>query len=343
MNFAIEIEKLEQEQISDRVIRNVIRFGLKKLLVEKEQDEPEAQMEKLLQFIDELKSSPIAIHTSDANQQHYQVPTEFFQLVLGKRLKYSSGYWPDGVSTLDEAQEAMLQLFCDRAQIADGQEILDLGCGWGSLSLYLAEKYPHSQITGLSNSRTQKAFIDSQKERLGLDNLTIITADICDFTTSAQFDRIISIEMFEHMRNYEKLLAKISNWMKPEALLFVHIFTHLKYAYYFENNWIADNFFTGGIMPSDNLLLYFAKDVAIKHHWRVSGVQYQKTSEAWLENLDKQRVNILDIFNKNYGEEATKFMIMWRLFFLTCAESFGYNSGQDWLVSHYLFEKKQLK
>jgi cyclopropane-fatty-acyl-phospholipid synthase len=340
MDFAIEIEKLEQEEISDRAIRKVIQFGLTKLLVEKEKHEPEAQMADLLQFIDELKSSPIAINTTDANQQHYEVPTEFFQLVLGKRLKYSSGYWPEGVETLDAAQEMMLQMYCDRAQIADGQEILDLGCGWGSLSLYLAEKYPHSQITGLSNSATQKAFIDAQKAQRGLNNLTIITGDISYFETSAKFDRIMSIEMFEHMRNYEKLLAKIASWMKPQALLFVHIFTHLNYAYSFENNWIADNFFTGGIMPSDNLLLYFAKDVAIKRHWRVSGVHYQKTSEAWLENLDKEKAKVLDIFTQVYGEEATKIFVMWRLFFLTCAESFGYNSGKDWLVSHYLFEKK---
>ncbi|WP_392535315.1 SAM-dependent methyltransferase [Nostoc sp. C117] len=340
MDFPIEIEKLEQDQLSDRVIRNVIRFGLKKLLVEKQKDDPEAEINQLLQFIDELKSSPIAIHTSDANQQHYEVPTDFFQLVLGKRLKYSSGYWPVGVSTLDEAQEAMLQLICDRAQVADGQEILDLGCGWGSLSLYLAEKYPNCKITGLSNSHTQKEFIDFQKGLLGFENLTIITADICDFETSSQFDRIVSIEMFEHVRNYERLLAKINTWMKPEAFLFVHIFTHLNYAYYFEKNWIADNFFTGGIMPSDDLLLYFAKDVAIKHHWRVSGVHYQKTSEAWLENLDKERTKALDIFAKISEEEASKMLVMWRLFFLTCAESFGYNSGKDWLVSHYLFEKK---
>lgn len=227
MDFVIDLEKIESGAVSDRAIRNIIRYGLAKILAEKEKDDVSTQCNKLLKFVGELKESPIALNTVDANQQHYEVPAEFFQLVLGKRLKYSACYWPEGVSLLDEAEEAMLQLICDRDQIADGQEILDLGCGWGSLSLYLAEKYPNSKITGLSNSRTQKKFIDSQKHLHGLENLNILTEDISDFDTAAIFDRLILIEMFEHIRNYEKLLAKLSAWMKPEGLLFVHIFTTL--------------------------------------------------------------------------------------------------------------------
>lgn len=342
MDFVIDLEKIESGAVSDRAIRNIIRYGLAKILAEKEKDDVSTQCNKLLEFVGELKESPIAINTADANRQHYEVPAEFFQLVLGKRLKYSACYWPEGVSSLDEAEEAMLQLICDRAQIADGQEILDLGCGWGSLSLYLAEKYPNSKITGLSNSSTQKEFIDSQKNLHGLKNLNIITGDISEFDTSATFDRIVSIEMLEHIRNYEQLLAKVASWMKPDGLLFVHIFTHLKYAYYFENNWTAEFFFTGGIMPSDNLLLYFPKNICIKNHWRVNGVHYQKTSDAWLENQDKNRGKILDLFSNTYStKKALKMFVMWRLFFMTCSESFGYKSGQEWMVSHYLFGKNK--
>lgn len=316
MDFVIDLEKIESGAVSDRAIRNIICYGLTKILAEKEKDDVSTQCNKLLEFVGELKESPIAINTADANQRHYEVPAEFFQLVLGKRLKYSACYWPEGVFLLDEAEEAMLKLICDRTQIADGQEILDLGCGWGSLSLYLAEKYPNSKITGLSNSPTQKKFIDSQKRLHGLENLSILTGDISEFDTSATFDRIISIEMFEHIRNYEKLLAKVSAWMKPEGLLFVHIFTHLKYAYYFENNWTADYFFTGGIMPSDRLLLYFPKHVGLKNHWRVGGEHYQKTCEAWLENQHRNREEVLKIFRDTYGtEKAMNFFIMWRLFF----------------------------
>lgn len=341
MDFVIDLEKIERGEVSDRAIRNIIRYGLAKILAEKDKDDVSTQCKKLLEFVSELKENPITVNTADVNQQHYEVPAEFFQLVLGKRLKYSSCYWPESVSSLDEAEESMLQLICDRAQIADGQEILDLGCGWGSLSLYLAEKYPNSKITALSNFNTQKEFIDSRKQLQNLGNIDIITGDISDFDTADTFDRIFSIEMFEHIRNYEKLLAKISACMKPEGLLFVHIFTHLKYAYYFENNWTADYFFTGGIMPSDNLLLYFPNHVCIKNHWRVSGEHYQKTSEAWLENQDRNKEKAIEIFRKIYSpEKATKYFIMWRLFFLTVAESFGYKYGQEWIISHYLFSKR---
>lgn len=309
------------------------------LLAEKEKDDLETYSHKFLNLLEELKNSPIAIHTSEANQQHYEVPSNFFQLVLGKRLKYSCCYFAEGVSSLDEAEEAMLQLVCDRSQIEDGQEILDLGCGWGSLSLYLAEKYPHAKITGLSNSHNQKKFIEKEASIAGVENLEIVTGDISEFEINKQFDRIISIEMFEHLRNYEQLLQKISTWMKPDALLFVHIFTNQKYAYYFENNWIADYFFTGGIMPSDNLLLYFAKDLSIKKHWRLSGKHYQKTSEAWLEKLDENKTKVLEMFSNIYGEENLKMFIMWRLFFIVTAESFGFKEGKEWLISHYLFTK----
>ena len=326
----------------------LIRFGIRRLLAARLRDENKGDIEKqkqhLMAFVEQLKQSPIAINTSDANNQHYQVPTEFFLLTLGKHLKYSGGLWPAGVTTLDESEEAMLKLTTERARLENGQRILELGCGWGSLSLYMAAKFPGARITGVSNSKTQKAFIDAQAQKRGLKNLEIVTCDMNEFQAPDQFDRVVSVEMFEHMRNYEKLLAKIASWMKPKALLFVHIFTHLTYAYPFEvkdsTDWMAKYFFTGGIMPSDDLLLHFQKDVRLIEHWRVDGTHYQKTSEAWLANMDKHKEEIMAILEKTYGpQKKVKRWVYWRVFFMACAELFGYKRGQEWLVSHYLFER----
>lgn len=326
----------------------LIRAGIRRLLAVRLRDENKGDIEKqkqhLMAFVEELKQSPIAVHTADANNQHYQVPTEFFLLTLGKHLKYSGGYWPAGCSTLDESEEAMLRLTAQRARLENGQNILELGCGWGSLSLYMAAQFPGSRVTGVSNSKTQKAHIDAQAQKRGLKNLEIITCDMNEFQAPGQYDRVVSVEMFEHMRNYEKLLAKTASWMKPRALLFVHIFTHLTYAYPFEvkdsTDWMAKYFFTGGIMPSDDLLLHFQKDVRLIEHWRVNGTHYQKTSDAWLANMDKHKAEIMAILEKTYGpQEKVKRWVYWRVFFMACAELFGYKRGQEWLVSHYLFER----
>ncbi|KAG0625134.1 hypothetical protein M758_2G030300 [Ceratodon purpureus] len=288
---------------------------------------------------------PIAVNTEDANAQHYEVPTEFYQLVLGKRLKYSSAYFPQKNSSLDEAEEAMFALYAERAQLKDGQSVLDVGCGWGSLSMYIAEKYPNSKVTGVSNSETQKAFITEECSKRGLSNVTIVTCDINVFNIENTFDRILSIEMFEHMKNYEKLLKKISSWLKPDGLLFVHIFVHKSIPYHFEDqgedDWMSRNFFTGGTMPSNGLLLYFQDDVSIVNQWFVNGTHYALTSEAWLVKMDAQIKVIRPIFAKAYGEgEVTKWVANWRTFFIAVAEMFAYRNGEEWGVGHYLFKKK---
>jgi cyclopropane-fatty-acyl-phospholipid synthase len=326
----------------------LIRFGIRRLLRQRLQDEcetnTELQQQRLMNFIAEMNRGPIAMNTLEANAQHYEVPTKFFQLVLGRHLKYSSGYWRNGVNNLDRAEHDMLELTCERAELRNGQRILELGCGWGSLSLFMAQRFPKSNITAVSNSRTQKQYIDSEAEKRGITNLAVLTADMNSFTTAKKFDRIVSVEMFEHMRNYKRLLAKISSFLSDNGKLFIHIFTHREYAYLFEvkdeTDWMSKYFFTGGMMPSDRLLFYFNENVTISNHWHVSGIHYQKTAEAWLQNMDRHKEKILPLFEQTYGnDEAEKWWLYWRVFFMACAELWGYKNGDEWIVSHCLFEK----
>lgn len=326
----------------------VIRFGIRQLLREKIADENKDGLElgqaRKIGLINKLKTGPIAVNTSEANEQHYEVPTKFFEYVLGPNMKYSSCYYREGVTDLEEAENDMLRITCERADISDGQDVLELGCGWGSLSLFMAQKFPRGRFVGVSNSRTQKEFIDAKAAVLGVKNLDIITADMNVFEISRTFDRIVSVEMFEHMRNYQTLLAKIGRFCKEDAKLFVHIFTHRERAYLYDDtdaeDWIARYFFTGGIMPSDDLLLYFQDHFAIAQHWRVSGTHYQKTAEAWLCNMDAHRYEILPILRETYGQEYKKWWIYWRVFFMACAELWGFSNGNEWIVSHYLFKKR---
>eukprot|EP00271_Cylindrocystis_brebissonii_P014116 TRINITY_DN3526_c0_g1_i1.p1 TRINITY_DN3526_c0_g1~~TRINITY_DN3526_c0_g1_i1.p1 ORF type:complete len:356 (+),score=60.56 TRINITY_DN3526_c0_g1_i1:130-1197(+) len=336
---------MENNVIPDAALRPACRYLMSQRIKASRKNNVEEQQEDLMRFAEELRGLPIAINMKDANEQHYEVPTEFYHLCLGKHLKYSACYFPTPKSTLDEAEEATLNMYAERAQLKDGQEVLELGCGWGSLSLFMAAKFPNSKITVVSNSSTQKIYIDAQCKERGLSNLTVKTADMNVFEAESKFDRVVSIEMFEHMKNYEKLLRKVASWLKPEGLLFVHIFTHKEFAYHFEDHgeedWLTRYFFSGGTMPADGLLLYFQDDLAIARHWRMDGTHYQRTSEAWLKNFDANVRKIRPIFEETYGKAAaTKWIVYWRTFFISVAELFGYAKGQEWIVSHYLFRKK---
>ncbi|XP_071729728.1 (S)-coclaurine N-methyltransferase-like [Rutidosis leptorrhynchoides] len=336
---------LERNLLPDFVIRKLTCYLLSSRLRSRFKSTSQQQLQDLMDFVHSLKDMPIAVKTEDAKSQHYELPTSFFNLVLGKNFKYSCCYFEDKSSTLEDAEEAMLQLYCDKSQLQDGQSVLDVGCGWGSLSLYIAQKYSNCKVTGICNSVTQKAYIEDQYGKLGLKNVKIIVADISTFEMEGSYDRIFSIEMFEHMKNYKDLLKKISNWMKADGLLFVHIFCHKSYAYHFEDieedDWITRYFFSGGTMPSAHLLLYFQDDVSVVDQWFVNGKHYAKTSEEWLKRMDENITVIKAIMESTYGKDSiVKWTVYWRTFFMAVAEQFAYNNGEEWMVTHYLFKKK---
>jgi cyclopropane-fatty-acyl-phospholipid synthase len=327
----------------------VLRWGIRRLLRQRLGDEgqggPEATAERLRRWVEACRTGPIAIETDAANAQHYRVPPEFFVRVLGPRLKYSCALFPPGVDELGAAEEAMLALTAERARLGDGQEILELGCGWGSLTLWMAERYPRARILAVSNSPDQRAFIEARARERGLGNVEVVTADVNRFATDRIFDRVVSVEMFEHLRNYEEAMARVAGWLKPGGLFFVHIFVHRQLAYAFEardaSDWMSRHFFTGGQMPSDDLLLHFQDALRILGRWRVSGEHYRKTSEAWLAKLDAARDEVLALFRREYGpDEAPRRLHRWRIFFLACAELFGFRRGGEWFVGHYLFERR---
>ncbi|HMM67130.1 MAG TPA: cyclopropane-fatty-acyl-phospholipid synthase family protein [Dokdonella sp.] len=335
---------------SGRIPDTLLRLGIRRMCAARLRDEMaggvEATAERQRKRIDELRGSPIAIETDAANAQHYELPPPFFRLCLGSHLKYSACYWDETTPDLDAAEARMLGLCGERAELADGQRILELGCGWGSLTLWMAARFPQARITAVSNSRPQREFIQARCRERNLANVEVITTDVNHLELDAsQFDRVVSIEMFEHMRNYEHLLERVGSWLRPGGKLFVHIFCHRTLAYPFEtrggDNWMGRHFFTGGLMPAADTLLHFQRDIAIEERWLLPGTHYEKTANAWLENQDRNRGEILRILAEAYGtDQARLWHQRWRMFWMACAELFGYANGAEWMVAHYRFARR---
>ena len=331
---------VERGLVPDAIVRRAIRRICARRLREQAAAGPEAQAA----FIASLADAPIALVPGKANEQHYEAPVALFERALGRHLKYSCCYWDAGTATLDDAEARALEMTCERADVQDGQDVLELGCGWGSLTLWMAARYPSSRILAVSNSRLQRQFIVDRAARRGLANVEVVTADMNVFDTDRRFDRVVSVEMFEHMRNYPLLFGRIASWMRPDAKLFVHVFCHRRFAYPYEtagaDDWLGRHFFTGGLMPSAALLPDLPSPLEAKGRWEWDGTHYERTANAWLENLDRARADLMPVFERAYGPDAARWFQRWRVFFMACAELWGYAGGREWFVSHYLFEHR---
>jgi cyclopropane-fatty-acyl-phospholipid synthase len=346
MSYAARLafDWVEQGHIPDAVVRRGIRRLCEQRLAELDAPDCAAMAERSENFVRAMDAAETAPLAHLANAQHYELPPEFFGLALGPHRKYSSAWWPEGVSDLAQAEAAALAATCERAGLVDGQNIIELGCGWGSLTLWIAAHYPASRILGISNSSSQREWILGEASRRGLDNLDIRTADMNSFDTTERFERVISVEMFEHMRNWRSLFARVSRWLQPGGRFFMHVFCHRAAPYAFVDNgpsdWMSRYFFSGGMMPSDDLALRFQDELRFLQRWRWDGRHYESTANAWLANLDRNRMQALQVLGATYGAaEAARWLQRWRLFFMACAELFGYRDGQEWWVSHYLFER----
>lgn len=344
MQFAAgrAISWTEQGLVPDAIIRGAIRRLLRARLSELRADEVEFVAEANARFAESMNTAPVAPLPEKANEQHYELPPEFFALALGPHRKYSCCHWGPGIETLADAEEQALAITCERAQLADGQRILELGCGWGSLTLYMARRFPRSTILAVSNSAPQREYILAAAERLGLANIEVLTRDMNEFSTTRRFDRVVSVEMFEHMRNYALLFERIRGWLEAGGKFFMHIFVHRAVPYAFEDrgadDWMSRYFFSGGMMPSTSLPLHFQRHLGLERQWTWSGRHYEKTANAWLANLDAHRERVLPILEATYGAgHATMWLQRWRMFFMACAELWGYREGREWFVSHYLF------
>jgi cyclopropane-fatty-acyl-phospholipid synthase len=318
----------------------VTRFGVD-FLVGRTRRKLASQPSREAQFARTMADHPIAEYTDLANTQHYELPPDFFALTLGPRRKYSSCFYPTGTETLAEAEVLALEETAAHAGLADGQTILELGCGWGSLTLFMAERFPNAQIVAVSNSAPQRQYIEAQLRSTDRRNVTVITADMNDFAPPhARFDRVVSVEMFEHMANWQTLLERVRGWLRPDGRLFLHVFTHRSQPYRFDPDdpadWIAQHFFTGGIMPSHGLVAQFPEIFALEAEWRWSGVHYQRTAQDWLANFDANLPQIDRVLTSVYGPDAKLWRRRWRLFYLATAGLFGHADGKEWGVSHYL-------
>lgn len=359
MNIGIRLA--ESGGVPDFVLRSIIRMRHRCVLRNEDPGSAEARQELLRTFISAMQAKPIAAAPLASNRQHYEVAPRFFARILGPRLKYSSCLWPENElgrrpypsqaaferRLLGEAEEAMLELTAQRAEIHDGMRILDLGCGWGSFALWAAEHYPRSRILAVSNSQAQGAFIRDQAGKRSLNNIHVVTSDMNDFTPPTEldsFDRVLSVEMFEHIANWPLLLARIAQWLTNDGLFFMHIFVHKELAYPFRSGpsqWMAEHFFSGGIMPSDALPLHLQHDMSLVDHWRVCGLNYARTLDSWLCLLDAQRPAIREALAETHSpHDLGKQIRRWRIFFMACSELFAFCQGNEWFVSHYLMSKR---
>ena len=339
------LKVVERDVIPDAVLAAAIRTRITRRVAKEGAGTEEERSERFRQLVARLRAAPIAVATEAANEQHYELPVEFFELILGPRRKYSSAYWPPGVDDLAAAEDAMLELYAERAELADGQRVLELGCGWGSLCLWLAERFPGSSVVAVSNSNGQRRHIEGEIARRGLTNLEVVTADVNAFTPEGRFDRVVSIEMFEHMKNQPQLLGRIADWLADDGSLFVHVFSHRTLAFEFRDDdpsdWIGRWFFTGGLMPSDDLLAHFQDDLVLTDHWRLDGTHYERTLRAWLARLDAGRPEVEAVLADTYGaDQVTRWLVRWRLFLLVSAELWGWRDGHEFCVSHYRFARR---
>jgi cyclopropane-fatty-acyl-phospholipid synthase len=343
MSWAIELA--ERRVLPDPVVRLGMRRLLGRRLAEQRRRDSRLDGAAVRAFVREMESEPVAVATRDANEQHYELPAAFFATVLGPWLKYSSGFWDEGVRDLASAEERMLGLTCERAGIEDGMEILDLGCGWGSFSLWVARRYPGCRVLAVSNSRSQAEFIRARCAAESVDRVEVVTADMNDFAANRRFDRVVSVEMFEHMRNWGRLFDRVASWLRPDGAFLQHVFCHARFAYLYEDqsagDWMARHFFTGGIMPSADLPCRVGGRLEVAEQWRVGGLHYSRTLEAWLANMDRRREELMPVFAATYGAHAGRWFARWRMFFMACSELFRYRDGREWFVVHTLMRPRE--
>jgi len=323
----------------------LVRLGVRRMVAGRARRAAEEGAPAHEAFVASLADAPIALHADDANVQHYEVPADFFRAVLGPRLKYSCCWYDRPDTTLAEAEEAMLARTVERAGIEDGMRVLDLGCGWGSLTLWLAERFPRCEISAVSNSKLQREAILRQAAARDLPPLHVETRDVSVFAPEQRFDRVVSVEMVEHVRSWPRLLGRIASWLEPEGRAFVHHFCHREFAYPYEiegeGDWMARHFFTGGMMPSVDLLSRFDRDLEVVERWDVPGTHYARTSEDWLRNLDHAWAHLVSVLRAEHGEETHRALGRWRLFFMGCAELFAHHGGAEWGVTHQLLAPRR--